>query len=182
KSQGFVMDNTTVTNSNSVGVSFYTGNTNPVVKNSTIRNNGTFPGMLQMDEGGKYGTGIYSNGSFTATNNQVINSSYNGINFTGSNILIQNNLIDTFCTLMDDGGAIYTVDWSSSGHPPVYTNRRIIGNIILHGGKATNGAYTDYNDYYPTEGVYMDANVSNVQILNNTIAYVPDGAIYVHNN
>jgi hypothetical protein len=175
----FVMDNTTINYSNCVGASFYIGNFNPVVKNSTIRNNGTFAGMLQMDAGGKYGTGIFSSEGLTATNNQVINSSYNGINFSGSNNLIQNNLIDTFCTLMDDGGGIYTTNYTSLA---VYTNRKIIGNIILHGLQATDGAYTNLRNYYPTEGIYMDAFVSNVQILNNTIAYCGDGAIYVHNN
>jgi parallel beta-helix repeat protein len=179
----FVMDNTTITNSNSVGVSFYTGNFNPVVKNSTIRNSGTFPGMLQMDAGAKYAMGIYSTEGLTATNNQVINTGYNGIMFTGDNNLIQNNYIDTFCTILDDGGGIYTANYTPKGQkPPVYTNRRIIGNIILHGMKATDGAYTNLRNYYPTEGIYMDAYVSNIEILNNTVAYCGDGAIYVHNN
>src|SRR5437764_5647624 len=43
----FVMDSTTITNSNSVGISLYSKNYNPVIRNSTICNSGTFSGMLQ---------------------------------------------------------------------------------------------------------------------------------------
>ncbi len=178
----FVMDNTSITYSNSVGVSLFYKNSNPVIKNSTIQNSGTFQGMLQPDEGNKWATGIYSNEGLTATNNQVINSGYIGINFAGSNNLIKNNYVDTFCNVLDDGGGIYTVNYTSSGKTPkTMLNRSIISNIVLHGMGAKEGAYTSISDYYPSEGIYMDDNSMNVQVLNNTVAYCSDGGIYVHN-
>jgi parallel beta-helix repeat protein len=178
----FVMDNTTITNSNSVGVSFYYGNYNPVVKNSTIQNNGTFPGMLQGDDAGKYGIGIYSTEGLTATNNQVINTGYIGILFMSSNNLIQNNLVDNFCNILDDGAGIYTANNILSGlQPPYVYNRKIIGNIVLHGTGAKAGAYYSNPNYLPTEGIYLDDNTMNVDVLNNTVAYCGDAGIYVHN-
>jgi parallel beta-helix repeat protein len=178
----FVMDNTTITNSNSVGVSFSYKNFNPVVKNCTIQNSGTFPGMLQGDEAGRYGYGIFSTEGLTATNNQITNSGYIGILFFASNNLIQNNYIDTFCTVLDDGAGIYTGNYTRSGQTPiVYYNRRIIGNIILHGIGAKAGAYSSTPNYLPSEGIYMDDNSNNVSVLNNTVAYCANSGIYVHN-
>ncbi len=139
----FVMDNTTVTNSNSVGVSLFYQNSNPIVKNSTIRNSGTFPGMLQGDDAGKYATGLFSTEGLTATNNKVINSGYIGIWFYGSNDLVQNNYVDTFSTILDDGGGIYTGNYTPKGQTAAYIyNIKIVGNIVLHGIGAKAGAYT----------------------------------------
>jgi parallel beta-helix repeat protein len=178
----FVMDSTTITNSNSVGVSFYTGNFNPVVKNSTIQNSGTFQGMLLGDDAGKYGMGIYSNAGVTVTNNKVINSGYDGIAFYGNNNLIQNNYVDTFCTLLDDGGGIYTQNYTSSGKTPaVNFNNKIVNNIVLHGIGAKAGTYSTTSNYVPAEGIYLDAYTNNIQVLNNTAAYCADAGIYVHN-
>src|SRR5206468_4304664 len=121
----FVMDSTTVTNSNTVGVSLFYKNFNPVVKNSTIQNNGIFPGMLLVDQGNRQATGIFSNEGLTATNNKVINSGYMGIVFFGNNNLIQNNYIDTFCYLLDDGGGLYTCNYTPSGVvPAICFNRK----------------------------------------------------------
>jgi parallel beta-helix repeat protein len=178
----FIMDNTTVTNSNSVGVSFAYKNFNPVVKNCTIRNSGTFPGLLQGDEAGRYGYSIFSTEGLTATNNQITNSGYIGILFFASNNLIQNNYIDTFCTVLDDGAGIYTGNYTRKGDKPtVYYNRKIIGNIVLHGIGAKAGAYSPSPTYLPSEGIYMDDNSNNVSVLNNTVAYCANSGIYVHN-
>ena len=179
----FVLENATITNSNSVGLSLFYKNFNPIVKNTTIRNSGTFPGMMQADTSGKYGMGMFSSEGLTATNNQVINSSYIGIMYQGNNNLIQNNLIDTFSTILDDGGGIYTSNYIPKGQkPPVFYNRKVVGNIVLHGIGASAGAYTPYANYYPSEGIYMDDNSNNVEVLNNTVAYCSDGGIYVHNS
>jgi parallel beta-helix repeat protein len=178
----FVMDNTTISNSNSEGVSFFYKDFNPVVKNCTIRNTGTFPGMLQLDQANKYGIGIFSNEGLTAINNKVINSGYDGIAFYGSNNLIQNNYVNTFCTVLDDGGGLYTDNYTSSGQTPaVQFNNKIVNNIVLHGIGAKAGTYSPYANYVPAEGIYLDAYTNNIQVLNNTAAYCADAGIYVHN-
>jgi parallel beta-helix repeat protein len=178
----FVMDNTTINYSNCVGASLFYLNYNPVVKNSTIRNSGTFIGMLQWDKGNRYGVGLYSSEGLTATNNKIINSGHMGIMFQGDNNLIQNNYVDTFCTVMDDGGGIYTVNYTVKGQKPApLYNLKIIGNIVLHGIGAKAGTYNSDPNYVPAEGIYLDDNVMNVQVLNNTAAYCANNGIYVHN-
>jgi parallel beta-helix repeat protein len=177
----FVMDNTTITNSNSVGASLFYRNYNPVVKNCTIRNNGILPGMLVADYGNKYGTGVYSSEGLTATNNTITNSGYMGIMFLGDNNLIQNNYVDTFCTVLDDGGGIYIFNYTAAGQQPTTLyNLKITGNIVLHGIGAKAGTYNSDPNYVPAEGIYLDANVMNVQVLNNTAAYCANNGIYVH--
>ena len=42
----FLVQNTTILNSNSNGIDLYYGNTNAVIKTSTIQNTATFPGMM----------------------------------------------------------------------------------------------------------------------------------------
>ncbi len=177
----FVMDSSTVTYSNGVGISLFYKNFNPVVKNSTVRNTGTFAGMLKVDQGNKEGTAIFSNEGLTATNNKVINSGYMGIAFYGNNNLIQNNYIDTFCLVMDDGGGLYTCNYTSSGVPAVCFNRKVVNNIVLHGIGAKAGTYSTYANYLPAEGIYLDDNTNNIEVLNNTAAYCADAGIYVHN-
>jgi parallel beta-helix repeat protein len=178
----FVLDNTTITNSNSVGVSLCYKNYNPVVKNCTIRNVGTSASMLQGDPVGRYGFGIFSTEGLTATNNKIINIGYIGIMFVGDNNLIQNNYIDTFCTVLDDGGGLYTGNYTPKGQQPTpLYNLKIIGNIVLHGFANRSGTYEPDPNYIPAEGIYLDDNAMSVQVLNNTIAYCANTGIYVHN-
>jgi parallel beta-helix repeat protein len=178
----FVMDSCVITNSNSVGLSLCYRDFNPVVKNSTIRNTGNFAGMLKGDAANRYGMGVFSIEGLTATNNKVLNSGYTGIMFMGDNNLIQNNYIDTFCTVMDDGGGIYTGNFTYSGNEPaVCYNRKIVSNIVLHGIGAKAGTYSTNPTYIPAEGIYLDDYTNNVQVINNTAAYCADAGIYVHN-
>ncbi len=178
----FVMDNTIITNSNAVGVSLNYMDFNPVIRNCTFRNNGIIPGMLQPDFGNRYGIGIYSQQGLTATNNKVFNSGYIGIMFEGDNNLIQNNYVDTFCTVMDDGGGLYTGNYTPKGKKPTpLYNLKIISNIVLHGFAAKPGTYESDPNYVPAEGIYLDDNCMNVQVLNNTVAYCANTGIYVHN-
>src|SRR4051794_10047137 len=118
----------------------------------------------------------------TATNNKVINSGFMGIMFMGNNNLIQNNYVDTFCTVLDDGGGIYTFNYTLPGQQPAKCyNRKIVSNIVLHGIGAKEGTYDTNPNYLPAEGIYLDDYTNNVQVLNNTVAYCSNAGIYVHN-
>src|SRR5205085_6130634 len=82
----------------------------------------------------------------------------------------------------DDGGGIYTGNYTPAGQlPPTVYNRKIIGNIVLHGIGARAGVYTSDPNYLPAEGIYLDDYSMNVDVLNNTVAYCSNSGIYVHN-
>ncbi len=171
---GFVMDNCLVEHANSNGVFLYTQNASPVVKNCVFKNIGLFAGMLSTPN--FTGFSIYcSGGGLTATGNTVRNAGYTGIFFMGSSVFIQNNVIDSFCTTLDDGGGIYTYTGPSD---TTYTNRKIIGNIVLNGIGAANGTP---ENYIPVQGIYLDDNSANVEVLNNTVAHCPYAGIFLHN-
>ena len=174
----FLLQNTTIVNSNSNGIDLFYANPNAVIKSSTIQNTATFKGMIQMDAGDRVGMGIYSSEGITATNNNILNTGFIPIYFNGNDNLIQNNYIDTFCTVLDDGAGIYTFGGNSN---PTFYNRKVISNIVLHGIGATAGAFTHTPNYIPAEGIYYDDNSTNIETTGNTIAYCSRDGIYVHN-
>jgi len=83
---------------------------------------------------------------------------------------------------LDDGGGIYMDNFTPAGQQPTPRNNlKIIGNIVLHGIGAKAGTYETDPNYIPAEGIYLDDNVMNVQVLNNTAAYCANTGMYVHN-
>ena len=174
----FLLENSIILNSNSNGIDLYYANDNAVIRTSTIQNTATFPGMLISDVGNRYGMTIYSSEGLTVLNNNLINSGWIPINYTGDNNLIQNNYIDTFCTVVSDGAGIYTFGGKSN---PNNYNRKVIGNIVLNGLGARAGTYSNDPNYNPAEGIYFDDNSTNVEVTGNTVANCADAGIYVHN-
>ena len=173
----FLLENSTIGYSNSNAIDLYYNNYNFVVKNTSIQNTAIFQGMLQKDVGNRYGMAIYGADGLTALNNTINNTGFIGINYTGSNNLIQNNYINNFCLTLDDGAGIYTF----GGNNPTYYNRRIIGNIVVNGIGAKAGTYSTDPNYVPSEGIYFDDNSTNVEVSNNTVANCANTGIYVHN-
>lgn len=170
----FVLENSEITNSNSIAVNLKYNATDAVLTNNKIRNTGVFPGMITENQA--YGIISYTKG-FKAEYNQIIKTGYIGIRFAGDNNLIKNNYIDTFCLVMDDGSGIYT--WTGKENT-AFSNRSIIGNIVLNGIGAPEG--TNRNDYAAAEGIYLDDNATNVDISGNTVANCIDNGILIHNS
>lgn len=170
----FNLENCTVANSNNTAIDLGYGGRNAVIRNNKIINTSMFPGMGGSGDG--QSLGIQSNGDGNILErNEIRNTGYIGINFSGNNVTIKNNLIDNFCTIKDDGAAIY----SHTGSNTVYKGRQVIGNIILNGLGAPDG--TSNPSYSPAEGIYMDNDASNVAITDNTIANCKNNGVYVHN-
>lgn len=169
----FSLKNSSILNSNSCGVNLSFRTPNAHLENNVIENTGLQVGMLGNQS---YAVSSSSVG-FRADNNTIINSGYIGIRADGDSILIKNNYIDTFCTILDDGAGIYT--WTGfSGN--IFFNRRIIQNVVMNGVGAGEG--TNNLDYLPAEGIYLDDNSANVEISGNTIANCANSGIYVHNS
>ena len=125
------------------------------------------------------GYGSSASTGLVIQNNDIDSVGYLGIAFYGySNVLIKNNFVNHYDLVKDDGGGIYT--WSGGTNTTVYTNRKIISNIVLNAVGAFEG--TDNNGtYIPAEGIYMDDNVSNVEITGNTVAHCKNNGIFFHN-
>lgn len=158
---------------------------NVTITGNTMRNIGLFHGMRNN----KVYTSCNSNvdwafcSNYTVTNNEIHNIGFNGISFwASSNVLIQNNFIDTFCTVLDDGGAIYSYSLPDKH----CSNVKIQGNILLNGIGAVEGATFEHN----AAGIYMDANTVNVEVSYNTVAntsvtgicWTSAGNNYAHHN
>lgn len=135
------------------------------ITNNTIKNIGLIPGAAFR---ASQSNGIYAYncaGALMQYNN-IENTAYNGICFSGNNTSVRNNFINYACLLLDDGAGIYT---NVAG----YTGRVISDNIILNSGVGNSNAII-------AEGIYLDVYASNVTLRNNTVANCKYAGIKIH--
>jgi len=169
----FTLENSLINHSNTTAVNLNYNDPHPVIKNNTISNTGIFPGMISRGQT----SAIYSvSKGLIAENNKILNSGYVGIRFGGDSNFIKNNYIDKFCTVLDDGAGVYS--WTG-GQNTTYYKRTIIGNIILNGVGAPEGS--NQPEYSLAEGIYLDDNVTNVEISCNTVAHCKNNGLKIHN-
>lgn len=145
-----------------------------MIKGNVLKQTGSVPGMAQS---GQMGIAISTDGGATIERNIIDSTGYSSIRFFGSNVLIQENVINHFCLVIDDGGGIYT--WSDGKSEP--SNRKILNNLILNGWGAPNGSGNAAGTP-PAEGIYLDDRTPNVEVIGNTIAYCSNKGIYLHNS
>ena len=137
------------------------------IAHNKVTNTGLFAGM-----GNQY-VGIFMTGeNAIVESNSIENTGYNGLQLYGNNALAKNNFINNFTLVLDDGGGIF-----ESG--PQYTGRKIIGNIVMNGHGAVTGAKLITDTL--SEGIYVDDNTSDIQVINNTVAHMSGSGIKVHN-
>jgi parallel beta-helix repeat protein len=166
------VNSSTISNINDKAINLFYDDLNSTISNNIISNTGLIPGM---GAGGQVDyIAIFSDGNngLTATSNIITNTGYIGIYFTGNYCLVQNNFVDSFCTVIQDGGGIYTSDNS-------YLQRSIDGNIILNG--IGNAEGTNNPSRLLAHGIYLDDNSANVQVSNNTISKNALYGIFLHN-
>jgi parallel beta-helix repeat protein len=167
-----VVKNCVINHALSNGINLDAGCTNSVVSDNEIKNIGLIAGM------GKSGSGTYeaitSFGDNTRIEKNKIDSiGYNGIYFGGNASSAKNNYITYFCLTKDDGAGIYIGDWSKT------TNKRVEGNIVLHG--VGNSAGATYANSLQAEGIYIDDNSESVIIADNTVSQCANNGIKIHN-
>jgi hypothetical protein len=159
-----VTENNTIIDCNSGAIQSSYG-TDVSIRYNNIQNIGIFSGMRRVTSpyeltNSAVSCAIASN--FTVEYNTVKNVGYNAIDFYGDNILIKNNYVDTFCTVLDDGGGIYTF----TGGRSVMNNVIINGNIILNGIGVPYGEITRFG----AAGIYLDELSKNIEVYNNSVA------------
>jgi len=136
---------------------------------------GVIAGAGRSGDTAQEGISVYGTGT-VIKNCTVVNTGFNGITFSGSgdNIVVENNFVDSFCRIKDDGAGIYT--FNSTGG-----NRKIRNNIVLHAVGAFEGAESNYwEPYGKVAGIYLDGGSKDTQIDNNVIAHGPWGGIFVN--
>jgi hypothetical protein len=138
---------------------------------NTFTNISTVAGMGESGEK-YYGLSFYSMGGALVENNIINGTGYDGMTFTGCNILVNNNVVSNFCSVTDDGGGIYTFAAVTDS----FVNRSITNNIVMNGIGAPLGANS--TTYIPANGIYLDGVTPNVTATGNTVANCPgDGFV-----
>lgn len=180
------INNCKIFNSNDIGV-LNDNSTNLSIYNSAFSKSGMFAGM-----GGLYYSNIatsqFSAGHYKAIqscgdsakiiNNTIDTTGYIPIYFTGSDVLIENNFINRYCFLLDDGGGIYSY---SEFRDKKWLTRIIRNNIILNGIGAPEGCLNFPQYTNQTAGIYLDASNSDFFVSGNTVAYSNKG-VYINNS
>lgn len=168
-SEHFKIENCSISNSNNYGIKLPAGNSNIIIRSNTIQNSGMFAGMGVL--GGYSGIDVTNNSNSIIEYNNVINSGYKGISWSGgASILVKNNFVDTFCKLLDDGGGIY---WYTAN------GGRITGNIVINGVGTGEGTTSPAPS---GTGIYSDDNSVNFEIDNNTTANCNGFGLFLHNS
>lgn len=164
--------NNRISNSLSNAVSIRTarpGKSFCTVRNNIITNTGIIAGMGLSGDGKYNAMSVMSGNGAVIEYNTIKKTGYIPLNFSGNNILIKNNIIDSFLMVKQDGAGIYT--WNGGNPVKQFTNRTIIGNIVSNGIGNPYGTFDRITEGIggKANGIYMDNNVNNVEILDNTI-------------
>ena len=125
---------------------------NSVIRKCVIKNTGTLPGMGIAGDGQNAGVTIYGTGGLMEQC-EVDSSGYIPIRLFADGTTIKNNVVNTYCYVMDDGGGIYT--WNGSAGA-TWSGRKITGNIVLNGIGAAEGTNTSITNAY---GIYLTTNI-----------------------
>jgi parallel beta-helix repeat protein len=170
----------TINHTNNNAIVLGNGFRKSLISDNIIRNTGIISGAGKSDIHNY--TAIYvPNLMYSIIQyNEIDSVGYNGISSVdGDSLLITKNLINHYCTILDDGGGIYLHS--------ACTYKTVSYNIILNGfGQWWNQGY-----YYPSVspelqygrnqafGIYIDdaGETNNINVLNNTIAYCGWGGI-----
>jgi len=169
----FTISNSKILNSNNNGINLFYLNPFATINNNEIENTGIFSGMGQ-NVSNSY-SAIFSNDKGTIIqNNKITNSGYNGISTVGDSFIIKNNYIDTFCTVLQDGGGIYT-----DAQQGINYGRKIINNIVLNGIGSVAG--TNDSTYFAANGIYLDDNSANIEVSDNSVANCSNSGLFIHN-
>jgi len=169
---GFTVTNSYIHDCADFGV--YTYAPSAVVTGNTVDRIGLWEGMGKFT--GYIGLSVNGNDSLCRYN-RVTNTGYNGIIFRGNNTEVSYNFVDTYCTVIDDGGGIYTSN-------NTYTGRIIDHNICINGignysGSTNYGSTTPSTTLY-AHGIYLDEMAADVDVTNNSCINNSYSGIFLH--
>lgn len=154
------------------------GNINAIIRDNEVRNTALVAGRTKNDDAA--GIGIFLRGdNGLIQNNTVVNSGYNGIQFIGNDTHVKNNFVDTFCQIKGDGGGIYIFGGVKYKE---YKGIKIEGNIVINSIGSKGGIPKKGPNHKPlAEGIFLDDNVNNVDIISNTIGNTANSGLKMSN-
>lgn len=150
---------------------------NTIIDNVTTKNTAVIPGLGQSGDG-RYNAIAVNGVKTTITNSIIKNTGFNGISFGGDSVLVEHNLIDTFCTVKDDGAGVYTF----AGDGVINSNRIVRNNIILDAIGSSAGAQANGDPTGEAAAIYLDGNTNHAEISNNSGAHGPWAGIIINGN
>jgi hypothetical protein len=171
-----VIENNTISICNNSAI-VTSASTDVSIRNNTISEIGKLKGMknLHSPYGSNCAIEIGNAKRIIVEYNSLRNIGFNGISFYASDtVLIKNNFIDTYCTILDDGGAIYTYSAPNIACHAV----KITGNICING----IGAFEGSSFTHIAAGIYLDARSANIELTYNTVANAQDFGMFIASN
>ena len=150
---------------------------NIIIQNNSIRRVGIYAGMIsknKMYNEGASSTAINIGASNLLIQQNILDSiGYIGISLVKNrtNQIIRQNIVSNFCFIKNDGAGIYNSGLRGDILPsinPVFEN-----NIVFNSLDATDGT-TNPNSPH-VRGIYLDASSSNISVLGNTIFHCYEG-------
>lgn len=147
---------------------WFVNSSNTNVTNNTFTNCGKLENItLNTGFTTSPGQNIYLNycTNSSVTYNKVYDSGYAGIKMNNGVYDISYNVVDTACTLLDDGGAIYTYNGNDYGNTGI-SGSTISYNIVSNSYGTADGVNNVTRYGY---GIYLDNNTHDVDILYNTV-------------
>ena len=168
------------TNNNAITCSYLCNNI--TIANNSIRNTGIIPGMGLSGDATYYGISMRGTAN-VIDHNRIDSTGYIPIAFQGD-IVVKNNYINCFAFVKDDGGGIYTGD--ANNNIPLNGVRQIIGNFIENGLGARDGSpkeryFPNSTSPWTANGIYLDDNTKDINVVNNTTINNNGSGIYLHN-
>lgn len=151
---------------------------NVVIRNCTIKKTGAVRGMGASGGNSYKSVSVALDRNLLVENNTVDSSGYVAIEFDGSNVLVQKNVVSNFCFNKDDAGGIYSWVPTNGGADAYYTNRVIKNNIVMNGIGAPDGRSSS-NAY--VSGIYLDGRIMNVDVVDNSVFNIGKNGFHCNN-
>jgi parallel beta-helix repeat protein len=169
-----VFENNKVIDTNNQGFIFQDCH-GSVIRQNEIRKNGLIAGM-GANGSNSYNAMVVEGSSNLIEYNKLDSIGYIPLRFEGDSVMMRHNVISNYCMVKDDGGGIYT--WGTRAGSPL-VERKIIGNIVRNAIGAGHGTGDTLS--VSSEGIYIDDQSSNVEIVGNTVYKCGNIGIFIHN-
>ena len=169
--KNFKLENSRVIYSANSAVSLEYDNNNAIIRNNKIENTHLFAGMGKCGDGQGIGLMVVGDGNLIEYN-EVLNTGYSGIFFSGNTATVKNNFVNNYCLNKDDGAGIYT---NIEIGQPSFTGRKVTGNVVLNGIGTREGLASGVPHAH---GIYLDGLTTGLEVSGNTVANNSSSGIF----